>query len=90
MKNRLPRLGHHRVCGEIQKPLGAADALISLPSQMFFFRTQVIHKLVPEGNSRTLNGVFFPQLPVCLASLFHLYYSSGGNIPNRINKLKCK
>lgn len=87
MKNRLPRLGHHRVWGEIQKPLGAADALISSPSQMFFFfHTQVIHKLVPEGNSRTLNAVFFPELPICLASLFYLYYSPGGNIPNRINK----
>ena len=52
----------------------------------FFFHTQVIHKLVPKGNSRTLNGVFFLELPICLASLFHLYYSPGGNIPNRINK----
>lgn len=47
--------------------------------------TQVIYKLVPQGNSKPLNGVFFAELPICLAFLFQLYSAPAGNIPNRIN-----
>lgn len=86
LKNRPLRLGG------CSGALGAAPGRLEQQMLSYLhavrcpFCTQVTDELGPLGGSGPLNGVFFPELPICLAFSSHLCSAVGGKVRNTINK----